>query len=543
MKVAPALSCLLVLAVTAGAQQVARRPSPRGHGPAGRLRHIVVIFQENVSFDHYFATYPHALNPPGEPPFHARPGTPQVNGLSGALLTRNPNFTNPKNGANAANPFRLDRSQAATADQNHGYRAEQLAFDHGKMDLFPTYTGRRGPPPGRHPPAGLKPPLTTQGLVMGYFDGNTVTALWNYAQHYALSDAFFDTTFGPSTLGALNLASGQTNGVVQTVNGRRGMINGGHGSLTDLSDSDPLGDACSNPARTQFRMGGQNIGDLLTAARVTWGWFQGGFDLQTVNPDGSTGCRRRHYSTIVRRFIRDYVPHHDPFQYYGATANPRHLRPTSVAMIGHNGGRANHNYDIEDFFTAVRAGNFPQVSLLKAPQYENAHAGNSDPLDGQHFVVRVINFLEQQKQWDSTAVIIAWDDSDGWYDHVASPQVNGSSGPEDALTSPGVCGSGKPRLAGIAAGNAAAEGRCGYGPRLPLLVISPWARPNFVARNVTDQTSILRLIEDTFLRGERIGGGSYDAISGSLDPLFNFSGTQPRDTRLLLLDPITGEPY
>src|SRR2546423_901867 len=69
------------------------------------IKHLVVIFQENVSFDHYFGTYPKATNPQGEPTFHAAPGTPSVNGLSGPLLTDNPN---------SANPQRLDRSQALT---------------------------------------------------------------------------------------------------------------------------------------------------------------------------------------------------------------------------------------------------------------------------------------------------------------------------------------------------------------------------------------------------------------------------------------------
>ena len=92
------------------------------------IKHIVVIFQENVSFDHYFGTYPHAMNPPGEPRFHADPGTPSVNGLKGALLISNPNL-NPANGTGASNPFRLDRNQAATADQNHTYGPEQGAFD------------------------------------------------------------------------------------------------------------------------------------------------------------------------------------------------------------------------------------------------------------------------------------------------------------------------------------------------------------------------------------------------------------------------------
>ena len=376
---------------------------------------------------------------------------------------------------------------------------------------------------------------------MGYFDGNTVTALWNYAQHYALEDHFFNTTFGPSTPGALNLISGQTNGVVQTSNGRNGIVAGGAGSLSDIADGDPMGDVCSSPAHTVFRMGGPNIGDLLNRHGVSWGWFQGGFDLTAVNSNGSTGCDRNHLSAVTHLASRDYVPHHEPFQYYATTANPTHRRPTSLALIGKTGDAANHQYDLHDFFDALRAGNFPAVSFLKAPAFENGHAGNSDPLDEQAFLVRVVNFLEQRPDWNQTAVIITYDDSDGWYDHVAGPQVNGSSGPADAYTAPGVCGSGTPVLAGIAADNPHAQGRCGYGPRLPLLLISPWARPNFVGSGVTDQTSILRLIEDTFLRGQRLGHGSFDALSGSLDPLFDFSHPRPQNTRTLKLDGSSGE--
>ncbi|MBV9279571.1 MAG: phospholipase, partial [Chloroflexi bacterium] len=98
-----------------------------GYSTATPIKHLVVIFQENVSFDHYFATYPNAANPPGEPKFTALPGTPSVNGLSGSLLTGNPNLVQ---------PFRLDRSQAITCDQNHDYTAEQKAADGGKMDRF-----------------------------------------------------------------------------------------------------------------------------------------------------------------------------------------------------------------------------------------------------------------------------------------------------------------------------------------------------------------------------------------------------------------------
>src|SRR3984885_13427092 len=154
------------------------------------IKHVVIIFQENVSFDHYFATYPNATNASGEPRFFALPGTPTVNGLTSALLTSNPNATNPINAAGKTNPFRLDRTQAATADQDHDYTPEQQAFDHGLMDAFPFSVGTAGPPPKG---------ITNNSLVMGYFDGNTVTGFWNYAQNFAMSDNSYGTTFGPST--------------------------------------------------------------------------------------------------------------------------------------------------------------------------------------------------------------------------------------------------------------------------------------------------------------------------------------------------------
>src|SRR5271165_3458922 len=85
------------------------------------IKHIVILYNENVSFDHYFATYPKAANPPGEPAFEAAGDTPRVDNLaSAALLEKNPN-TDPANGAGASLPFRLDRTQANTADQNHLY--------------------------------------------------------------------------------------------------------------------------------------------------------------------------------------------------------------------------------------------------------------------------------------------------------------------------------------------------------------------------------------------------------------------------------------
>jgi phospholipase C len=496
------------------------------------IKHIVVVFQENVSFDHYFATYPNALNPKGEPPFYASPDTPTVNGLMETLLTNNPNL-NPANGAAASNPFRLDRSQAATADQDHNYGPEQAAFDMGLMDLFPKNVGTAGPPPNAPPQI-----VTTKGLTMGYYDGNTVTALWNYAQHFAMSDNSFDTVFGPSAPGAIDLISGQTNGIAKVINGTGNETDGGDGSLTLIGDADPYGDVCSSPTRNQVQMEGRNIGDLLNDAGITWGSFMGGFDLATVNSNGTTGCLRSSTS-VYTGTTADYVAHHAFFQYYASTENPQHTRPSSVWEVGHD-GPANHEYDINDFYAAVKAGNFPAVNILKAPAYQDGHAGYSDPLDEQTFIVNLINFLEKSPYWDSTAVVVLYDDSDGWYDHQMSPIVNQSTSAADLLTGPGACGDGSTALPGVDPGNLHAQGRCGHGPRQPLMVISPWARENFVDHTITDQTSVLRFIEDNWLGGERIGQGSFDSIANSIIQMFDF--TRSRRDGILFLDPSSGEP-
>jgi phospholipase C len=532
---APVVSALLAAAILAPLVSAGTEANyPSSASPtATPIKHLVVIFGENISFDHYFGRYPYATNPAGEPRFVASPRTPSVNGLSGGLLNSNPNLLNSAvNGAGSTNPFRLDRSEAATNDQDHDYTPEQLAFDHGLMDAFPASVGTAGPPPSIE---------GTTGLTMGYYDGNTVTAMWNYAQRYALNDNSYGTNFGPSTDGAVNLISGQLNGVTKDNLPGGATIADGNGGLTLISDADPVGDVCSTTTGETVQFGGKNIGDLLNAAHVSWGFFEGGFNLNTVNANGSTGCKRSTTSAVTNTLKADYIPHHQPFQYYPSTANPTHARPTSVSMIGRQGDAANHQYDMQDFYDAVSAGNFPAVSYLKAPGYQDAHAGYSDPLDEQTFVVTVINFLQKSPEWSSTAVVIAYDDSDGWYDHQMSPIVNQSATEADMLTGTGACGSGAGALPGVNPKTLHAQGRCGYGPRLPMLVISPWAKQNFVDHTVTDQTSTLRFIEDNWLKSERIGQGSFDSVANSITNMLDFTQPVFPWQAPYILNPSTGE--
>lgn len=202
----------------------------------------------------------------------------------------------------------------------------------------------------------------------------------------------------------------------------------------------------------------------------------------------------------------------------------------------------NHQYDTSDWDQLVAAiakgrlpaSALPAVSFLKAPGYQDGHAAYSDPLDEQQFLVDVINALQQTPDWSSTAVVVNYDDSDGWYDHAYSGVTNPSSSVADVLTGPGACGTGTPL--------ANEQGRCGYGPRLPLLVISPWARSNAVDHTLTDQSSMIRFVEDNWSVG-RIDG-STDAVAGTLGGLFDFShpNRRPPNSAPFILDPTTGQP-
>src|SRR5579859_572352 len=275
------------------------------------IKHLVVIFQENASFDHYFGTYPHAANPAGEPAFTSRGNTPPLNGLTRRLLTNNPN---------TFQPFRLDRSQALTCSQVHNYTPEQQAEDSGAMDKFVQYVQGKAGNPRQYCP---------NGIVMGYYDGNTVTALWNYAQHFAMNDNSFGTVFGPSTPGALNLVAGDTAGA--SCGSKSAVYNtpatcsaivqppttGGTG--TAYRDSDPYYDNCSAGGITDksatTALTAPTIAGPLNTARVTWGWFQGGF----------ANCSAKHPIIAVDRLqnidpatdpltFSDYDAHHEPFQ-------------------------------------------------------------------------------------------------------------------------------------------------------------------------------------------------------------------------------------
>ena len=522
------------------------------------IKHLVVFFQENNTFDHYFGTYPYAANITGEtswngipaPKFYPRPGTPAVNGLTPGLLGNNPNMT--LTGARA-NPQRLRPADAMTCSMNHAYGAEQKAVNGGLMDQFPQNTAALG--------EGCSADGST---VMDYYDGNTVTAMWNYAQHFAMSDSSFDSTYGPTFPGHLNVISGNTyGGILHNATSSGSLFPTPDGNFTVIANIPAYLDDCGGTVNTNkaaLEKTGKNVGDLLNEKGITWGWFAGGFaptQPATLNPDGSTNtpavCGQTHtnhqftldgqtyvvpnptinFTSDIHTPATDWWPAGiNPFMFYPSTRNPHHLPPSSVAAVGAT-DQANHQYDTNDFFAAVKAGNLPAVSFIKPPSYAWGHPGNSDPLVEQAWLVQSINAIMQSPEWESTAIIVAWDDPDGWYDHVVPPLLQASNTKIDFK-----CGSG----ASVPGDQFA---RCGLGQRQPLVMISPWAKENYVDHTVTEQASILAFIEKNWDLGyidgpvaAPAGTGSFDRRAGSIEGMFDFD--HGPSMRRLILDPITG---
>jgi phospholipase C len=599
--------------------RTAHAAEPRGD-TVTPIQHVVVIYQENVSFDHYFGTYPHASNSDGQQ-FVARPDTPTTNGLTSALLTSNPNSAQPQRLDSSATGAAGSPGGQLTCDQNHNYSSEQQAANGGQMNHFPESVGTAsGKAPDGEP--------CNRNLVMDYYDGNTVTALWNYAQRFAMSDNSYSTVYGPSSPGAIALVSGDTGSVdmTHTVNNpsiatptspNADLTPDGLGGYSLTSDAQPYWDDCST--RDAVAMQGSNIGDLLNANHVSWGWFQGGerpstswtaalaatgnsgqstadfrpdefktagFQSQVPHSSNQGICDSVHPVGVALGgdgsqnwgYKDDYIPHHEPFDYYASTANPHHLtlstdgsgRDTLAGLrtIGRdtqsyaNGkpqfDTPNHQYDMSDWdqlVAAIEKGDLPPaalpaVSFLKAPGYEDGHAAYSDPADEQAFITREINALEKTPDWEHTAVVIAYDDSDGWYDHAFPGVQNPSLSPADNLTdttfsgpTSGKCGSDPQPFMPLAG----EQGRCGLGPRQPFLVISPFAAQNHIDHNVSDQASIPNFVEYNW-RLPAISGSADQLLSGTdqsegipfdIAGLFDFSG---RRAQRVLLDPGTGQP-
>jgi phospholipase C len=298
------------------------------------------------------------------------------------------------------------------SDINHTRTTYQVAYDSGKMDKYAYENG---------------------DMSMDYFDNTSsgtasdgqqfgVSSLWNYAQQFALADNFFAAAMASEPGNMLYMISADTG-------------------------SDPYGypqlDNCTAALYQQNKNIGatiappltfQSVGDQLTAAKISWTWYHEYF----ANEQNNT--------------CSNYLPQENAFQYFQSTANSANVQ----------------NFTMSGFQSALASGSLPSVTWITAGPGHSMHPGQGNIANGIEWLTTVVQSIQNSSLWPNCAVIVFWDESGGWYDHVAPPQLNAT---------------------------------IGLGARVPVLVISPLAKINYISHQQMDFVSILRFIQYNWVLG------------------------------------------
>ena len=493
-----------------------------------RVKYVFVLFQENRSFDHYFGTFPGANGFLSD----------GVNLHTGGVPGGQQPIVNTDGTRTTINPFLIGPAQHAAdlddIDHGHARMAAKMDLPDGtgtpKMDMFALVEEAKYTPAGATVPT-LKAKQFGE-LAMAYVDCDTIPFMWNYAARFTLFDNIFQTTVGPSTPNAIAMISGQS-GETQYVEhpalARAGIPVTGDtipfwGSVLDTGTS-ATGTQVDSPQRqpANTRKENQapaNVSQNLTFASLpltlagrdlsataaadgnkaadqadiqqdvpyitglgrqpfAWRWYEEGYDHEPTDPTAAAS----HSS---------YIGHHNGAQYFGYISNTpgmsRNLKGLNdfFTDIGHNampagggviyvrGGYTNIAGLVPQFNTA----NYPAGSPLNAEAAavqrnflgDDDHPAYSDSQISEALVAREVNAIASSPYWDQSAIIITYDESEGDWDHVP-PRI----------------------LSFDPAGLPLSRG-----PRIPLILISPYARAHATSREEGDHNSVIRLIDAVF---------------------------------------------
>ena len=450
--------------------------SDRGtHSP---IKHTIILYQENISFDHYFGTYGHGSN-----------GIPAGSALS---------YTN---GTQTWGPFAptqlLGTTQSRTCDVDHSYTDMIRMVNHGAMDQF--LSAFSPPAQGNDKIVGtpattcprfetLTPPGTgATALANAYYTGTAgdpnapLQNYWSLASQYTLADNFFQGVYGPSTPGAQWLVAATNN---------------------TSGDPNPIGDICNDYPASISPQDIPNLGAEASAAGTSWAWFQGGF------------------GTCTPTAVNGYSAHHDPFQYFTSTADLNHADAFNPNMGYPEANR--HQRDLSVFDAALagtpisgQVPTLPAISWVKAPQIDDGHPGYSGPALEDAFVGDLVSRLKASPYWKDTALVIAFDETGGWWDHVAPPDLGGPFA-NFVSGQPNLTGCQYPGIPGAKCGEA------GLGPRMPVLVISRFAKPGFIDHDLLNSASLDRWVEWNHRLPALGVWGDRDVNAGNLAGAFIF---------------------
>lgn len=431
----------------------------------GRIKHVFVIYQENHTFDNYFGSYPGADNLAGTQA--QKYGFRQYDPIGKRWVT----------------PFRISDPDIAGPTQARA--ATQAKMDGDAMDRFVAGQER----------ASLKEYDASDAravglLTMAYYDCDTIPYLWKYAHTFALFDHVFEGMVGPSTPGNIEIIAAQSwqtqwarfpadriKGIKGPGDPIYGDLDPAFGPYSPGSDGE-LHQIDQRYATLMLDLGGhsdrratvdtdgvkKDLTFVAAAGRnpIPWGWYQEGYNGPNAAADPG------------------YTAHHNAPQYFG------YLRNNDIFW--------RNEHDAKALLAALAAGSLPKTGVFyvkggsrnqfgwkpvdrdpivqKYTLGDDDHpgVGDSDREVGEAFVATFVNAIARSKYWKDSAIVITWDDGGGFYDHVPPPHFER-------------CSDGKP---------------CGDGPRVPLIVISPYARSGAVVHDVGDTASVVKLVETVF---------------------------------------------
>ncbi|WP_440855922.1 phospholipase C [Salinisphaera sp. RV14] len=478
-------------------------------GLRDNIDHIIVIYQENRSFDHYFGTYQNPKggavanllnaegkldsrftglqkNPAGMA-YQYLPVPDDIPGFQGAQLTNQPFHMAPYVPATHNVPW----------DPEHHFYRMYAEVDGGRMDQFVALALSRHHKPFDHMASGhidatrltfkeSKP----SGAVLGFYQREDIPDYHKLADNYVLFDHFFQAMSGGSTGNALYLAAGRSAHWKEVPTKYQGSLRPPFFDLPYdengvlINDLPPvLGPTEVSPGKLKIAPPPEeqtyaNIGDRLNDANVSWAWYNDGWNA--VKNWAMKRADGKGDGSMIVDSLYTYEPHHNPFQYY----------PSWFDNV-----RAGRMRDTEDFFADVKKGELPGVSFLKATAENDEHPADSAPQWGMNWVMNLLRAVGDSPLWDKTAVVITYDEGGGLWDHMAPPRP-------DAY---------------------------GCGTRIPALVVSPYAKPGHVDHHVADTTSVLAFIETRFKLDAM---SSRDANAYNLMHAFDFSQS-PRPPKFL----------
>jgi phospholipase C len=525
-----------------------------------KVKYVFVLFQENRSFDSYFGTFPGAnglfSNNGKRVDTSKLPGFNQqvLDYVTGAPITISPYHIGPQ----------APIYSADTDDVDHGHvrMAQKMDVDasgNAAMDQFALVEQQKYTPAGGAP---TKQSEQMGELTMAYEDCDTIPFYWNYASRFVLFDNIFQTTIGPSTPNAIAMFAGQTGETQWVKHPAEAMADSGVNSTAGVpvvGDPDPLwgskldvsgttttcttvpapnnagntpppgapsGQPAGSPTCTpqinltfaslaltfaggelytliaQDKSPSTNLADVqadieeivgLNRVRTPWGWYEEGYNHEPTDP-GSTPTHSA------------YIAHHNGPQYFGYVSDNPEM---SSNLHGLNDFFADMTYrnlpDHGVFY--VRGGYQNQAHLTPAdpdPKVQanflgdDDHPGYSDSNLSEALVAREVNAIANSPYWKDSAIIITYDESEGDYDHVAPPIIKYDP-------------SGVP---------------LGHGPRIPLIVISPFARVHAVVKEAGDHNSVIKLI-NTIFKLPALGSLPDESSSRVIGSMSYFTGYQP----------------